>query len=245
MNRSQTWATIGLLIAGPVAANLAFAGLGTAFDYPAILRRPSGEVLAAFRANGSAVTSWFLVLALGAAALAPLAVLVGRLSQTRAMRLAVPVGIAAAAVQVIGLLRWPLLVPGLAARAAEVSDPAAQAAAVADFEQLGRLLGTALGETIGYALTAGWTVLVVVALRRAFAGRWFPALGAVGAGLIALGVLAPLGLPGADEATFVGYIIWSAWLVGFAIALVLRLRTAGASSRDASLKPEAQPTLLS
>ena len=35
--------------------------------------------------------------------------------RARAMRIAVPVGIAAAVVQVIGLLRWPILVPGYAA----------------------------------------------------------------------------------------------------------------------------------
>ena len=40
----------------------------------------------------------------------------------RAMRVAVPVGIAAAVVQVIGLSRWPLLVPGFAADAAS-ADP--------------------------------------------------------------------------------------------------------------------------
>jgi len=38
------------------------------------------------------------------------------------MRVAVPVGIAAAVVQVIGLARWPLLVPGFATDAASV-DP--------------------------------------------------------------------------------------------------------------------------
>ena len=42
-----------LLIALPIAFNAAFAGLALAFDYPDILRRPTGEVLERFRAGGS------------------------------------------------------------------------------------------------------------------------------------------------------------------------------------------------
>ena len=67
-------------------------------------------------------------MALSAALFAPIAVGVGRLSDHPAMRAAVPVGIAAAVVQVIGLARWPLLVPGYAADAAS-ADPAVAAAA--------------------------------------------------------------------------------------------------------------------
>ena len=59
------------------------------------------------------------MLALSAALLAPIAIGVGRLSAHKAMRIAVPVGIAAAIVQVVGLLRWPILVPGYASDAGE------------------------------------------------------------------------------------------------------------------------------
>ena len=57
------------------------------------------------------------------------------------------------------------------------------------------ILGTAIGETLGYLLTATWTVLVIVALGRRYAGRWFQVLGAVSAALVLVGVLSPLGLP--------------------------------------------------
>ena len=39
------------LIAMPVAFNTAFGMLAARFDYPDILRRPTGEVLARFRAG--------------------------------------------------------------------------------------------------------------------------------------------------------------------------------------------------
>ncbi len=203
--------TAAVMITAAVLLNVAFTGLGAVFDYPDVLKHPAGEVLASFRASQFAVTSWFLVLALGAAMLAPVAVGVGRLSASRAMRIAVPVGIAAAAVQVVGLLRWPLLVPGWAASGDEAA-----------FTTAGRVLGTLIGETGGYLLTAAWTGLVLAALGTAFAGRLFVAAGAVSAVLILAGVLSPLGLPLVDLANFAGYVLWSGWLVAFAALLAFR-----------------------
>jgi hypothetical protein len=215
--------TAVLMITAAVLLNLAFTGLGSVFDYPDVLKHPAGDVLAAFRDSQGAVTAWFLVLALGAAMLAPVAVGVGRLSSSRTMRWAVPVGIAAAVVQVTGLLRWPLLVPGWAATAAG-SDPGAAADARAAFSTANRVLGNLIGETGGYVLTAAWTALVLAALGTAFTGRWFIALGAVSAALVLAGVLSPLDLPLVDTANLVGYILWSAWLVAFAVVLLLRHR---------------------
>jgi hypothetical protein len=216
--------TAALMVTAAVLVDVAFTGLGAVFDYPDVLKQPPADVLAAFRAEQGAVTAWFLVLALGAALLAPVAVGVGRLSDNPAMRWAVRVGIAAAAVQVVGLLRWPLLVPGWAANA---DDPAARES----FSTANRVLGTLVGETGGYLLTAVWTALVLVALGGAFAGRLFVALGAVAAALILVGVLSPLDLPLVDLANFAGYVLWSGWLVVFAGVLVVRQRRAVAVVR--------------
>jgi len=203
--------TAAAMVAAAVLVNLAFTGLGMAFDYPAVLKHPPADVLADFRAARGVVSAWFLLLALGAALLAPVAVGVGRLSTARAMRLAVPVGIAAATVQVVGLLRWPLLVPTFAAE----ND-------VEAFATANQVLGTLVGETFGYLLTALWTGLVLVALGAGFAGRAFAALGGVAAALILMGVLSPLALPIVDLANFAGYVLWSAWLLIFAAVLVRR-----------------------
>ncbi len=211
--------TAALLVAAAVLSNAAFTALGSVFNYPDVLKDPVDEVLTAFRDSQTAVTGWFAVLAVSAALFAPIAISVGRLSNRPAMRLAVPVGVAAALVQVVGLLRWPLLVPGYAADAAS-ADPATVAAAHDSFTTAHRFLGTVVGETFGYLLTAAWTLLVVTALGRTLAGRWFTALGAVSAVLILGGVLSPLNLPLIDTANFVGYILWSAWLVAFAILLL-------------------------
>jgi hypothetical protein len=214
--------TASLLILAAVLANVGFTALGSIFNYPDVLDEPAGQVLAAFRDDQGAVSAWFAVLALSAALLAPIAIGVGRLSTHRAMRVAVPVGIAAAVVQVIGLLRWPLLVPGYAA------DGNTGA-----FSTASDILGTALGETLGYLLTATWTVLVIVALGQRYAGRWFQVLGAGSAMLVLAGVLSPLGLPVIDTANFFGYVLWSVWLIAFAVVMLVHARR-GASAPAAT-----------
>ena len=179
-----TKVTAALLIVAAVLANLAFTALGSIFDYPDVLDEPAGDVLASFREHEGAVSAWFTVLAFSAALMAPIAIGVGRLSSDPRMRIAVWVGIAAAVVQVIGLARWPILVPGYAA------DGNTSA-----FRTASDILGTTIGETLGYALTAAWTVLVVLTLGRTIAGRWFTVLGGAAAALVAVGVISPLGLP--------------------------------------------------
>jgi len=215
--------TAVLMITAAVLLNVAFTGLGSVFDYPDVLKQPVGDVLADFRDSQATVTAWFLALALGAALLAPVALGVGRLSTSRPMRWAVPVGIAAALVQLVGLLRWPLLVPGWAATAVG-DDPVAAAHARAAFGTANRVLGNLIGEIGGYVLTAAWTLLVMAALGTAFTGRWFVALGSVSAALVFTGVLSTLDLPLVDTANFAGYVLWSVWLIAFAAVLIRRHR---------------------
>jgi hypothetical protein len=226
MNRKLT-AT--LLILAAVLATMAFTALGSIFNYPDVLDEPAGKVLASFRDSRAAVSGWFLVLALSAALLAPIAIGVGRLSAHTAMRVAVPVGITAAVVQVIGLLRWPLLVPGYASDAASSNATVAHDARET-FTTVSDVLGTAIGETLGYALTAAWTVLVIVALGRRYAGRWFQVLGVTSAVLVFAGVFSPLGVPVIDTANFLGYVLWSAWLVAFGVVILLHERRTVASA---------------
>jgi len=203
-----------------VLANVAFVGLGSVFDYPDVLDLPASETLVKFEADQGAVIALFSVLALGAALLAPAAILVGRIAGGRLGRLSARVGIAAAAVQVIGLLRWPLIVPWLAADAIDAGASAAARGDAADtFDVVDTTLGTLVGESFGYVLTARWTVLVVQAFRHRIVGRWFAGLGLTAAALVLVGLLVPLDVPGADMANFVGYVLWSLWLIAFAVTL--------------------------
>jgi hypothetical protein len=231
MNRKTTAI---LLLTAAVLTNAAFTVLGSVFNYPDVLKEPTSEILASFREHQGAVMFWFTVMAISSALFAPIAIGVGRLSTHRAMRAAVPVGIAAAVVQVIGLSRWPLLVPGFAADATS-TDPATAAQAQGAFETAHRVLGNIIGESFGYLFTAAWTLLVLVALHRVLAGRWFTILGAGSALLILTGLLSPLDLPLVDTANFAGYVLWSLWLIAFGVLLLRRPRPAGASMAQATL----------
>ena len=217
MNIKQTQRIAAVGMAG--AAGLAIAGftaLGSIFDYPKILKEPTEHILTAYDENHSAITAWFLVLVIGAALLAPVGVLLGRIAGGTMGRWITGVGIAAATVQVIGLSRWVLLVPGVSQ---DALVPSQTASAQHTFEQLHFWLGTIVGETVGYALTATFTVLVVITVARRIAPRWMSWLGYAAAGLIATGVVIPLGISGAGITNFVGYIAWCLWLLAMAVVL--------------------------
>ena len=109
-----------------------------------------------------------------------------------------------------------LFVPGISD---DALDPARTQDAYHRFQVLHTWLGTIIGETIGYSLTAVFTILVVRAVTRASAPRWMAYLGYVAAALIATGVLIPLGLDIARLVNFAGYVSWCCWLVAMAIVL--------------------------
>jgi hypothetical protein len=118
--------------------------------------------------------------------------------------------------------RWILLIPGISDDAAV---PALTESAHRTFEQLHVWLGTILGETVGYALTATFTVLVVIAFTRnaaitsTIATRWTGYLGYVSAALIATGVVIPLGIGAASITNFIGYVTWCLWLIAISVIL--------------------------
>jgi hypothetical protein len=198
-----------------VLAISGFTVLGSVFEYPQILEEPTSEILALFREHQGAVVGWFLVLVIGAALLAPAGLLLGRLVGGALGRWIAAVGIAAATVQVVGLQRWATLVPGVSQ---DALDPVHRADAEERFELLHTVLGKIIGETIGYALTATFTVLVVVALSRTIMPRWMAVTGYVAAGLIATGVAIPL-VDVASLSNFAGYVAWCLWLLAVAVLL--------------------------
>jgi len=217
MNLQTTRRIAAAAMAG--AATLAIAGftaLGSIFDYPQILKEPVDDILASYRENQAAISGWFLALVVSAALLAPVGILLGRIAGGRLRPWISGVAIAAAIVQVIGLSRWVLLVPGISANA---TVPALTADAHRTFEQVHFWLGTIVGETIGYTLTATFTVLVVVALYGSVIPKVVGYLGFGAAVLIATGVLIPLGLGAASLTNFVGYVIWCVWLIAMAVVL--------------------------
>ncbi len=213
----------GLMIGAAVLANVAFTMLGSRFDYPDVLGQPAPEVLTTFSADATAIGGLFAILALASGLLVPITWLIRPLlARGRTRQVLVASGIGAGVVQVVGLLRWPLLVPGFADTATDPASSAAQQAdAIDSFELFHDVLGGLVGETFGYALTAVWTVALVLGLRHRF-GSWFPVVGVASAALVATGLLEKLGVEAAGLTNFVGYIAWSLWIVAVGVTLVRR-----------------------
>ena len=205
-----------------LASALAIAGftvLGSVFEYPQILEEPTSDILTLFREHQGSVMTWFFVLVVSSALMAPAGIWLGRLAGGTLGKWIAVVGIAAATVQVIGLQRWVTLVPGISK---DALDPARRADAEDRFELWHTLLGKVIGETFGYALTATFTVLVVIALRRSVLPGWLAIIGYAAAALIATGVVIPV-VEAASLTNFAGYVAWCAWLLAVA-AVLFRVR---------------------
>jgi uncharacterized protein DUF4386 len=221
-----------LLVVLPVAYNGLYTLLARGFDYPDILRRPTGQVLDRFSAGGSRLVLLWWGFAMSAVLLAPTAVLVSATltdAHPTVLALATATGLLAALVQFLGLIRWPFAVPHLARLAGDpATTPATRDAIEVTFQTLNRYLGVAVGEHLGYLFTGLWTALAGVAVIQSDVLP--PLLGIVGVVLAPLFVLGSLEFVGGFEpsgwklaGTLVplAYIGWSVWLLTLGIGLLI------------------------
>jgi hypothetical protein len=221
-----------LLVVMPVGFNVTFTLLGSRFDYPDILRQPTDEVLERFRQGGTSLILIWWAFAFTAVLFAPLVVVLSAAigdADPTLLAVATTVGVLAAVVQFLGLIRWPFLVPYLAREAAEAPPGSARQESVdVVFQSFNRYLGVAVGEHLGYAFTGAWSVLAGAALTQTeFVPAWVGVPGiAVGAALM----LCSLEFVGRHEAngwklaetvTPIAYVVWSVWLVVAGVALIV------------------------
>jgi hypothetical protein len=225
--------TAALLIAVPIAFNLAFFELGRTFDYPNILRKEPDEILRRFAAGGSGLILRWEALLLSALAMLPLvALLAVALGASAPLAVtSIVVGSAAALVQALGLVRWPFAVPELARRyiAAEGQDAGATRASIeVTFATLHRLLGIGIGEHLGYLLTGIWTLLAAFSvISTAVLPGWLGLVGLLIGLALLLGTLEFVGpneergWPLAGTIVPIAYIAWSLWLIALGLGLLL------------------------
>ena len=226
-------ATAILLIIVPIGFNVAFFELGRTFDYPAILREPPGAVLRRFDAGGTFLLLRWQGLLTSALGMLPLVALLGiALGADPALTVAgVVIGAAAGLVQVLGLVRWPFVIPELARRYVAAEGPAAAATRETIevvFAMLNRLLGVGIGEHLGYLLTGLWTILVAVSIVSTAAIA--PWLGLIGLPIGLALLLGSLEFVGPNEKSGwklagtivpIAYVAWSIWLIALGIGLIL------------------------
>jgi hypothetical protein len=218
------------LIVFLVAATLPYTWLIEHFGYDDILREPAAVILQKFQAGGAPlVLAWF-AFAMSSLLFIPVARGFQRLlsahwaSDTGAAVL----GAASAIAQAIGLLRWVLVVPALAATFADAqSSQATRDATLVIFDAVHRFGGMVLGELIGQLLLAGWTGLVALALFRSRAvPRWLAGVGfltlpfwLVGQTELLHGVVAAIP---SIEVIPIAFMAWEAWLAAMAVSLLVQ-----------------------
>jgi hypothetical protein len=211
------------LIALPVLFNVFYFALIATFSYPAILRKPTAEILERFAAGGSRLILLWWGFAMSAVAFIPVAVLVGGLVADETLRTAVvAVGVLAGLVQALGLLRWVFLVPHLARESAAGTDVDLV------FQAFHRYLGVAVGEHLGYLSTGAFTILLSVG-AWAVLPLWLAIPGVVIGAMLVIGALefvGPFEREGwkvAGVLVPVGYTLWSVWLLVIGVVLLVSL----------------------
>jgi hypothetical protein len=137
---------------------------------------------------------------------------------------ATTLGVLSAAVQFLGLVRWPFLVPYLAQTYTDPrSSQATRDAVAVTFQAFHRYAGVGIGENLGYLFTGSWTLLVGIAMIGSplFAPwiGWIAIIPAIG---IFVGIFEEAGVKAAGVVTAISYIVWSLSLVAAGINLLWR-----------------------
>lgn len=230
-----------LLIATPVVMMTAFTLLQMNFEYPDILRQPTGTVLQKFVEGGSGLLATWYAFTFSAVMFTLVAVLVRPyLEEERGglMDVAVVTGVLAGLVQFLGLIRWVFIVPYLAQTYLDPSATAATREAVeVVFQAFHRYAGMAIGEHLGYLFTGVWTILMGAAMLRAPMFRaWLGWIGIVMGVGIMVGVLEPAGMEWAGLVNALAYMGWAVWVL---LAGVFVLRGKAAEPRMVAAKAAA------
>lgn len=223
-----------LLTAVPLIFTAGFTGLQMTFEYPDILRHPAGEVLTRFAGAGADLHLYWYAMMAASLLMIGAVIATGLLYWTRDNLLAalsIGFGVLAGVVQALGLLRWVILVPGLAsAYVAPGASALDQALAVSMFDFANHYLGMGVGEHLGYFFTALWTITTAALLFPS--NRIMASAGMLIALGVAAGMLEPFGVPLTGLINALSYTLWAIWTLVLGIIV---LRTKAVAPHGAAL----------
>jgi hypothetical protein len=214
-----------LLILVPVAFNVTFFLLQRAFEYPDILRKPTDHILRRFKEGGASLRRLWYAFTFSAVLFTPVPVMVQQVFQPDVpwyLVVGTTMGVLAGAVQFLGLIRWPFLVPSLADMYTQPKATQATRDSVeVVFQAFHRYVGVAIGEHLGYIFTSIWTILLCVAIIQTnLVSPLYGWLGIIPAIGVFTGVFEETGFKSAGAINAISYILWSLWLVALGIAFL-------------------------
>ncbi|MDB5527056.1 MAG: hypothetical protein JWR51_159 [Devosia sp.] len=212
----------GLLVAVPLLFTAGFTGLQMTFEYPDILRHPAGEVLTRFAAAGADLHLYWYAMMFASLLMIGAVIATGlRFWEQNNLlsALSIGAGVLAGLVQALGLLRWVMLVPSLAAMyVAPDATETSKSMAIALFDATNHYLGMGVGEHLGYFFTAIWTVLLATLILKT--SRILAVAGVVIALGVASGMLEPFGVPLTGLINSISYTLWALWTLVLGIVLL-------------------------
>lgn len=219
------------LTASGVAAGIGATILSTTFGWPARLDDHAATALPAFVAQAGAIRTGFALELVSSLLLIPAVIGLGQLIGPPARWWTV-FGVAGAFAQILGWVRWPITVPGLAHDyfAAPAGSPARDAVG-ASYDLINRYAGGALGEHLGWLFVGLWALGAGVLLGRAVLPRWFATLG-VALTVVWFPLLMVAGYQGthagfAAEVGSLTYTIWAVWTLAAGILVLVRRPLSG------------------
>lgn len=228
--------TGGLFVAVPLLLIGGFTGLQMTFEYPDILRHTAGEVLTQFAVGGADLHAYWYIMFVAALALIPGTIGIALLNWKQnpfASALVAVFGVFAGLVQALGLLRWTVLVPMLAANyTAPGATELDKALAASAFDTANAYLGMGVGEHMGYLMTALFTVAIAVTIVRQWrVMAWIGVLLAIG---IAAGMLEVFGVPGVAAINAIAFMGWAVWAIVLGVLYLRGERPVAAGALSAA-----------
>jgi len=229
MSTSRRRTVIGgaSLVAATILFAAVFSYLAAAFDYPAVLARPAGDVLPALLALGRSGRVVWLLYGLIPLLLVPTAIGVNEAARATAPRLGRAIlwlATLSALAMMTGLLRWPTLHWTLAQEWA-LAAPAARDVLASRFDTANLYLGNVVGEFVGELFLNGFFLASSMALstgqpRRRWLAFWGVAASALG-WIAMLRNLTPLVAPVAT----LNNVVLPLWMMTLGLALAAQGRS--------------------
>jgi hypothetical protein len=218
-----------LLIVSGLGLIAPFELLRRTFEYPDILRQPTGEILRKYHAGGNRLTIYWLLFAMSAVLIFFVVPLLHEVISRTAgaqgiwyLGVASLFGVLAGLFNLLGLVRWVFLVRMLADKYVQTDTSEARREAIeAVFEAFHTYLGVTVGEFLGFSALSIWGILSALALMQA--GLIDPILAVPGmivsAGII-LGDLEFAGWKPAGAIVAISSALFAVWLIAVGVVFL-------------------------
>lgn len=202
---------------------LAAVVLGSSINWPASLDSAPDQILPLIHRQAGNVALGYGAYFLSAFLLTPLAVLVAAQWHAKTAHallwLGIVLGVSASLFKLLGIVRWLVLMPGIAnAYVSSYATPATQIVTGQVYQAINAYAG-GIGEMLGVQIFAGlWTVVVALLAARVGLPRWVSVMGQLAAVLLFAGLLERFGFDLGPVLT-VSNVFWQVWLVALAFTV--------------------------